>query len=162
MFLGMAALRRFEAEGRRPEDLPLVQWAAETSLARVQEAFEGICRNFEAPLIGPLIRGPVAWWTRVNPITPLGSTRGPGDRLGAQVAATVRVPGGLRDRLTNELYLNVGYHEALAVLERAFTLLHGVEPILRRIARAGRKGTIPRGKPFAQVDVALALSLIHI
>jgi acyl-CoA dehydrogenase len=160
MVLGMAALRRFEAEGRRPEDLPLVQWAAETSLARVQEAFEGIFRNYEAPLLGAFIRGPVAWWARVNPITPLGGTRGPGDRLGAQVAATVRVPGGLRDRLTNELYLNVGHQEALAVLERAFTLLHGVEPILRRITRAGRKGKIPRGNPFAQVDAALAAGVI--
>jgi acyl-CoA dehydrogenase len=158
MYLGLAALRRFEAEGRRAEDLPLLRWSLETSLGRVQEAFEGIFRNYEAPLIGWFIRGPVAWWARVNA---MGSSTA-SDRLGAQVAATIRVPGGLRDRLTTELFLNVGRGEALAVLERAFAQLHEAEPILKRLARAARKGKISRGNPFDLLEEAEASGVITV
>ncbi|MEK6807127.1 MAG: acyl-CoA dehydrogenase, partial [Pseudomonadota bacterium] len=49
--IATAALRRFEAEGRKAEDLPLLQYACEYSLAKVQQAFEGIYQNFDAPLV---------------------------------------------------------------------------------------------------------------
>jgi acyl-CoA dehydrogenase len=160
MYLGLAALRRFEAEGRRPEDLPLVQWAAEYSLQQVQGAFEGIFRNFEAPLLGGWVRGPVAWWARVNALPALGGD-GPSDRLGARVAAALREPGELRDRLTTELYLNAGHGEALEVLERAFRLLHEAEPPLRRIARASRQGTLPRGNPLELAEAAEKAGVIR-
>jgi acyl-CoA dehydrogenase len=117
MYLAVCALRRFEAEGRPAEDLPLVRWAAEHSLDRIQTAFEGICRNFEGPL-GPLVRTFGAWLARLSPLgTP------PSDRLGSQAAATLRAPGAQRDRLTADLFLPQDPHEALGRLENAFALL---------------------------------------
>src|SRR4051812_46153424 len=91
LYLGFCALRRFEAEGRRDEDLPFVHWAAGHALAEIQTACEGICRNFAGPL-GALLRGPGAWWYRMNP---LGHP--PSDALGARVAAALRRPGATRD-----------------------------------------------------------------
>ncbi|HEX7183241.1 MAG TPA: acyl-CoA dehydrogenase [Thermoanaerobaculia bacterium] len=118
MYLGFCALRRFEAEGRREEDLPLVRWAAEHSLARIQEAFAGIYQNFEGPLLGPLLRGFGAWWCRLNPVG-----QPPGDRLGSQVAEAIRKPGEQRDRLTADLFLPADPQQALGRLERAFALV---------------------------------------
>jgi acyl-CoA dehydrogenase len=117
MYLGLCALRRFEAEGRPAEDLPLVQWAAEHSLDRIRTAFEGICRNFEGPL-GPLVRTFGAWLVR---LAPLGHP--PSDHLGGQAAATLRAPGAQRDRLTADLFLPSDPEEALDRLERAFALV---------------------------------------
>jgi acyl-CoA dehydrogenase len=108
MYLGFCALRRFEAEGRREEDLPLVRWAAEHALSRIQTAFEGIRQNFPGPLRFLIPRGRI------------GSP--PSDRLGAEVAALLRQPGEQRDRLTAGLFLPADPHEALARLERAFVL----------------------------------------
>ena len=108
MYLGFCTLRRFEAEGRRPEDLPLVRWAAEHTLARIQTAFEGIRQNFEGPLRILIPRGRIG--------------APPSDRLGAEVASILRKPGEQRDRLTADVFLPADPGEALARLERAFVL----------------------------------------
>ncbi|HVG06693.1 MAG TPA: acyl-CoA dehydrogenase [Thermoanaerobaculia bacterium] len=102
MYLGFCALRRFEAEGRREEDLPLVRWSAEHALSRIQAAFEGIQQNFEGPLRILIPRGRIG--------------APPSDRLGAEVADILRRPGEQRDRLTAGIFL------PSARLERAFVL----------------------------------------
>ncbi|MFL6290536.1 MAG: acyl-CoA dehydrogenase [Thermoanaerobaculia bacterium] len=108
MYLGFCALRRFEAEGRREEDLPLVRWSVEHALSRIQTAFEGIAQNFEGPL------------RLLIPRSRIGAP--PGDRLGAEVASILRKPGEQRDRLTAGIFLPADPGEALARLERAFVL----------------------------------------
>lgn len=108
MYLGFCALRRFEAEGRREEDLPLVRWSVEHALSRIQTAFEGIRRNFEGPLRLLIPRGRIG--------------APPSDRLGTEAAAILRKPGEQRDRLTDGIFLPADPHEALARLERAFVL----------------------------------------
>jgi acyl-CoA dehydrogenase len=154
MYLGFCALRRFEAEGRQAADLPLVQWAAEHSLAQIQTAFEGICRNFEGPL-APIVRSFGAWSMR---LAPLGAP--PSDRLGSRVAATLRAPGAQRDRLTSDLFLPEGAREALGRLERAFALVSEAEPLLERISQASRAGRLPRRPPEELLDDATVLGII--
>lgn len=117
MYLGFCTLVRFETEGRREEDLPLVRWGAETALARIQEALEGIARNFEGPLVG--------WWMRtvgraLLRLNPLGA--GPSDRLGAQAARVLLQPGAQRNRLTADVYVPAEDAPAVGCLERAFRL----------------------------------------
>ncbi len=155
MYLTTATLRRYEAEGRRPEDLPLVQWAAEHGLSQVQVAFEGIRRNFDAPLLGFLLRGPVAFFSRLNP---LGAP--PSDRLGARVARLLTAPGPYRDRLAEEVYVPRDPHEAVGRLERAFRLLSECTPVLDKIRSASRAARLPRGSPETLVDAALAAGMI--
>jgi acyl-CoA dehydrogenase len=115
-FLGIATLRRFQAEGRREEDLPLVRWALDWSLAEIQEAFAGLYRNFEGPLAF-WMRGPAAFWARLNP---LGAP--PRDRDGALLAALLQIPGAQRDRLTAGIYLPADPTQAVGRLERALDL----------------------------------------
>jgi acyl-CoA dehydrogenase len=115
MYLGVSTLRRFEAEGRREEDLPLVRWALDWSLARIQEAFEGLYQNFAGPLAF-WMRGPVAFFARLNP---LGAP--PSDRDGALVAAILQTPGAQRDRLTSGIFLSAS-DQAVGRLERALDL----------------------------------------
>ena len=139
MYLGFAVLRRFEAEGRREEDLPFVKWASEYSLHRLQEAFEGIYRNFDAPLIGGFLRWPVRWWARLNP---LGGA--PSDRLGSEIARRLRQPGEQRERLFPGLYR--GSEGALADLEQAFELAVACEPIQMRVRQMARQQKLPKAK----------------
>jgi len=154
MYLGFCALRRFAAENSLPEDLPLARWAAEHSLARIQTAFTGICRNFEGPF-APLVRTFGSWWCRV---APLGEP--PSDRLGAQVAAILRTPGAQRDRLTADLYLPGDPTQALGRLERAFALVTETAPLVERIARASRASQLPRRPPEELVDEAVAAGVL--
>lgn len=129
MYLGFCALRRFEAEGRRAEDLPLACWAAEHALSQIQTAFEGIYANFGGPLGWLLLqRIPTI---RFNPV---GAP--PSDRLGAEAAEVLRRPGPQRDRVTAGMYIPADPEEPLAKLERAFLLVRDAAPILRRISKA--------------------------
>src|SRR4051794_17007610 len=145
MILGVCTLRRFEAEGRRQEDLPLVRWALDESLARVQEAFEGIYRNFEGPLAF-WMRGPAALFARLNR---LGAP--PSDREGSRLAAILQTPGEQRDRLTAGLFL-----PGAERLERAFLLAE----LLERVRAASRAGTIPAGAPESLLDAAVAAGVL--
>jgi acyl-CoA dehydrogenase len=137
MYLGFCALRRFEAEGRRAEDLPLVRWAAEHALSQIQTAFEGIYANFGGPL-GWVLRQRIPT-IRFNPV---GAP--PSDRLGAEAADVLRRPGPQRDRLTAGIFLPAFLpaflpkdpDEPLAKLERAFLLVRDAAPLLHRIAKA--------------------------
>ena len=50
LYITTSALRRYEAEGRKAEDLALVQYAGEYGLTQIQKAFEGIYENFDGPV----------------------------------------------------------------------------------------------------------------
>ncbi len=139
LYLGFAALRRFEAEGRREEDLPLLHWAAQYSLSRVQESLEGVLANFDSTVLGILARGPARWWARLRP---LGQP--PTDALGSKVAAVLRRPGAQRERLTCHLHTPPEEDAAHNVLERAFELTVETAPLEHKLRSAVRAGSLPR------------------
>jgi acyl-CoA dehydrogenase len=129
IFLGIAAIRRAWNEGRTEEE-PLVRASVETCLARADEAFISVLREFEGPVLGPLLRGPALWWARVNPLT-----RGPRDRdLDAAVDAHTK-PGPVRDALTDGISLG-SPHDPLTRLDAALAAVTVAAPLEKRIAAA--------------------------
>ncbi|MEE8525918.1 MAG: acyl-CoA dehydrogenase [Thermoanaerobaculia bacterium] len=156
MYLGFTALRRYEAEGRLAEDLPLVQWSAEYALDRIQEGFEGIFRNFDVPLVGALLRGPTSWWARLNPI---GAA--PSDALGARAAAVLRQPGEQRDRLIRGLFRPAAEDHQLNRLEKAFELVTESAPAIAKIRRAIRAGELPKAPPEQLLAAAADAGVIN-
>jgi acyl-CoA dehydrogenase len=155
LYLGTSTLRRFEAEGRKTEDLPFVHWAMQYAFAQIQTAFEGILRNMEVPLLGVLLRYPVLAWWRLNPIGTL-----PSDQLGSQVAQSLQKPGQQRDRLTAGIYIPTDKQQALGRIESAFELVHRAEPVIQKIKTASRNGQLPPGKPNQLLELAYRHGII--
>jgi acyl-CoA dehydrogenase len=163
MLLVTFTLRRFEAEGRREEDLPLVRWAAEHGLWRVQEALEGIYANFggsgrragAAGWIGGWLARVERLWLRLNP---LGSP--PSDRLGTAAAALLTTPGAARDRLTAGIHVSRDPLDARGRVEHAFALAAGADGVRAAVAAAMREGRLPRGRTDAAADAALAAGVL--
>ncbi len=155
MYLTTAVLRRYEAEGRRPEDLPLLRWSMMDAFARIQEALEGILQNLDAPILGPLLRGPVSAFARWNRMG-----RRPDDRLAGEVARILQTPGEQRDRLTAGIYLPDDAAESLGRLEQAFALSFEAEGVARKIKAAVRDRQLPRADPATLVQDAVAAGLI--
>ncbi|HSG89742.1 MAG TPA: acyl-CoA dehydrogenase, partial [Pseudomonadales bacterium] len=116
--LATAALRRFEAEGRRKEDLPLLHWSCEYALARIQEAFEGIHANFDFPVVGWWLRHPGAIGLHLNRLSD-----GPGDEIVAAAAATIQRSGDQFDRLTDGIMKVDESEHGAGRLLRAFRLI---------------------------------------
>jgi acyl-CoA dehydrogenase len=155
MYLGNAVLARFENEGRLKEDEPFMRWAMEHALHRIQVAFDGIYENFEVAGLSPILRGPVALWSRMNPLS-----TGPSDTLGHKVAQAMQVPGPQRDRHTSGLYVSDDPTDALGRLEHALRLVHAAEPVERKIKDAIKAKQLPRIRGKQLVEMAAEKGII--
>ncbi|MEM9448780.1 MAG: acyl-CoA dehydrogenase [Cyanobacteria bacterium P01_E01_bin.6] len=155
LYLATATLRRFEAEGHNPDDLPFVDWAMQHAVAQIQNAVEGILENWSTPVLGWMLRGPVATWWRLNPIgTP------PDDALGHRVARLLQTPGSMRDRLTNDIFIPTDTTEALGRLEHAFHLSTQADAILKALKGRSSIGRTPSTGLAERVDAAVSQGLI--
>jgi acyl-CoA dehydrogenase len=137
LYIGVATLRRFEAEGRREEDEPIMHWAMQHCLSEIQEGFDGLYENLKVPGLTWLFRGPLAWWSRLNPI----SSR-PSDDLGGEVAERLQQDSPQRDRLTSGVFLPDAEDEPMRDLERAFELTLATYDTTRAIRDAVKSGKI--------------------
>lgn len=155
MVLGVAILRRFEAEGRRKEDLPFLHWSTQYALAQVQQGFDGLFQNLNIPGLGWLFRGPVALWSRMNPIGKM-----PSDELGSQIARALQTPGPRRDALTAGIYVPSDPRDALGRLEHVFKLSCEAEAVADKIKKAIQAGKLPKARPEQLVGEALEREII--
>jgi acyl-CoA dehydrogenase len=149
LYLGTAALRRFEAEGRLKEDLPFIHWTMQLTLAEIQNAFDGIYQN-----MGAVFR-PAAFWSRLNT---LGNM--PSDKTGSQVAQALQIPGAQRDRITAGIYISKDAKEAVGRLENALKLLHESEPVSKKINAALRDNQLKKDSPLRMIESAVKIGII--
>lgn len=153
--LALSALRRYEAEGRREEDLPVVQYACEFALARIQEAFEGIHENFDAPLVGWWLRHPASWFLRVNPLS-----RGVPDRLTAPTAGAIQSLSDQYRRLTAGLAPVDEEAPGMGRVLKAFRLESEAAPAVGKILKAQSSRKLPKGSVYDVIDQALEAKVI--
>ncbi|MEY2833633.1 MAG: hypothetical protein RLZZ574_2892, partial [Cyanobacteriota bacterium] len=152
MYLATATLRRFEAEGRNPKDLTLVNWSMEYAFAQIQQGFTGIFDNMPVPLLGVV----AAWW-RLNPLGKM-----PSDQMGSQIARIMQTPGAQRDNLTKDIHIPHNTEEALGRLEQALMLSVVAESILQKIKTATKENKLLPGKPVTLVRNALEAGIISL
>ena len=155
LFLASATLRRFEAEGRRKEDLPLLAWAVEHALARMQAAREGLFDNLTLPGLGHVLRLPGGLWARLSPFG-----KGPTDATGPRAARTLLQPGDQRDRLTQRIHVPLDKTSGLGRLEHAMQLCTDAEPVLKKLKDAVRQGRLPKARPEQLLDQALSSGIL--
>lgn len=137
LYLASAALKRWEDDARPAEDLPLVHWAARHCLFEIQEALDGILRNFPSPPLALLLRAL---------IFPLGRRcRRPEDALGREIAALMLAPSPARDRLTAGVYVSGDPADPSGRIEHALARVLAAEPIELRRRRAGELHLPPQG-----------------
>ena len=134
LYLCSATLKRFEDEGRQAEDLPLLHWAMQDALYKIQAALDGVLQNFPSRLAALLLRGL---------IFPIGKCLAPpSDKLGHQVSALLLQPGPTRDRLTDGMYLPTDENDAVGALEAALDSTLKCEPLQAKIEAARKTGKI--------------------
>jgi acyl-CoA dehydrogenase len=155
LYLGNAILRRFEAEGRQKEDVPFLHGSMQRCLAEIQKGFDGIFRNFDHPLAGPVLRGPIALWSRLNTIG-----GGLTDHTAHQVAEALQKPGEQRERLTSGMYIPTATDETIGQLEHALELCTRADAIDRRVRDAVKKKRLTRKATTALLQDAVQLGVI--
>ncbi|MBI3171418.1 MAG: DUF1974 domain-containing protein, partial [Hydrocarboniphaga effusa] len=155
--VAFAALRRFEAEGRKTEDLPMLQYACEYALREIQLAFEGIYANFNAPLLGLWMRTVGSWILRLNPLArPLA------DGLSHRSALCIDHFDEQYKRLVNGAFHPPESYPGIGRLMKAFRLVTEAHPAAERIILAQRARKLPRGLLPAEVaDQAVKAGIIN-
>ena len=156
LYLCSATLKRFEDDGRPEADLPLLHWAMQDALYKIQDALDGVLKNFPSRI--------AAFCMRVL-IFPLGRCLSPpSDELGHQVAALIQNPGASRDRLTAGMYVPKDESQAVGALEAALTSTLLCEPIQERVNIARRKSSNGKVKgldEMSRIAEALAAEIIN-
>jgi acyl-CoA dehydrogenase len=151
-------VRRALHEGRTEAD-PLVRAAVEANLARADEGFRALLREFDAPILGPLLRGPALAWARLNPLT-----RGPRDRDLDAVVEAHTAPGAARDLLTSGISRG-SPHDPLTKLDAAFEAVAATAPLEKRIEVARKEGRFDadtlRESPDSDIAEAYRTSVVN-
>lgn len=160
MYIGTAVLRRFEADGRREEDLAFAKYALKHCLSEIQHAFDGLFDNmygvkqkgFGAVVFGLLhfkFKHILGSWSRINS---LGSQAT--DHLQQVICQKVMAGGEQRDRLTDGIYKPKDANEQIGRLESTLKLVLAAETIEKKVYKARKAGQLPRLKGPALLDAA--------
>lgn len=131
MYLASMVLKHHENQGRRAEDLPIVEWACRNLLYQAQEQLHGFLRNFPNRVLAAMMRAL---------IFPRGLVySAPGDGLAHRVAALVTAPTEAREWLCLGIYWTLEPGNPLGLLQEAMLLAGQLEPLLKRIRVEGVK-----------------------
>ena len=153
MYLASMVLKHYDNQGRRPEDLPIVEWACRSLLYKAQEQLHAFLRNFPNRFLGGVMR---------FFIFPTGlQYSAPDDRLGRKLAELVLEPGEVRDRLCYPVYRKVAPGNALGLLQEVLEMAGRAEELDKRIRVDGVKtGRIHALDVPGQIAEAKALGIL--
>ncbi len=152
LYIASAMLKRYEDQGRPVADQPLLAWAFHDCAYRMQNALDGVLRNFP-------IR-PAAWVLRAL-VFPFGRREvPPSDRLGRRVAAILCAPNDARDRLAEWAYLTPNANNPVGRMNALLPDVIAAEPVERKFAKALKSGTLKSLDASAQLVEAEQIGAI--
>ncbi len=155
MYIGTSVLRRFEAEGRRKEDLPFVHFCMNHALYEIQKAFDGLLANLEVPGLTWFFRYVIRTWSNLNALA--GEHN---DQHTHKIASIILNDEEQRIRLTEGIYIPKNPEEQLARLDEAFKVVKRAEAADRKVRKAVREKALPKLKGAAAYQAALEKNII--
>jgi acyl-CoA dehydrogenase len=154
LVMATAVIRRYDMDSRPDADRDFYRWAMDYAFHKIQEAFDGLYRNFPVPGLGSLLKWTMGTWSRFNRIG-----KPPSDRLGHRVSRSMQEPSEARRRRTEGLFDGVE-GDALSRLEKAFRRSVEADEVLDRVKEAVRSGELPDGRARERVDEAVEEGII--
>ncbi len=152
LYLCSATMKRFADDGRPASDLPLVHWAMQDALYKMQQALSGVIQNFPNIFVRAMLR---------VLIFPLGKRlMPPSDKLGHEVAALLMQPGEVRDRLTYGMYIPDDEQQAIGALEAALLSTLECEPLQAQLHAARREGKLKAMEELQRIFEARDIGLV--
>jgi acyl-CoA dehydrogenase len=152
LYLGSAALSRHHAKGAPEGDHPVLDWSLSLALARIDEALDGVLRNLPNRPVAAIARGL---------IFPTGRReRGPDDAMGSAVAKALLDDPGVRERLTEGIFVPDESEVGLGRLEAALAAARGALDVEARLREAVREGLLDKAPGDALAQAALRVGLL--
>ncbi|WP_339899695.1 acyl-CoA dehydrogenase FadE [Paraglaciecola polaris] len=139
IYLASAVLKRYDDQGRLKEDLPLVHWAMQDSLFKLETALNELFENFPSSVLGVVLKGIIMPFGR--------SYRRPSDKVEHEIASILQSHNGSRSRLGEGQHF--GDKDCLmGDLEQTLKDVLASEPVFDKICKAAKERY-----PFTQLDI---------
>ena len=139
LYLASTVLKRFDDEGRQKDDLPLMHWAMQDSLFKLELALEELLNNFPSKVLGKTLK---------LLVMPFGkSYKRPSDILDHKIATILQTPCEARSRLGNGQYIGHEEDSLMGDLEQTLKNIIASEPLYDKVCKATEDRM-----PFTQLD----------
>lgn len=152
LYLSSAVLKRYYDEGEPEADYPLVRWALQESLYRMQESFRSLYRN--------LPNRPLAWVLRIVSFPTGFAFSEPSDRAAHAAARVLLTPSNTRERLTAGVFIHPDANERSQQLETALQLASELAPLETQLKSLRRTGVLTSRTLDALAEEAFGKNLI--
>ena len=134
LYVMTAALRHFENQGSREDDLPLLKWVCEDSLFNMQTALKGVMKNLPVPVVGAVCN---------MLVFPLSKPyHRPSDQLGRQVARILLQQAEPLERLAQGIYYSDDNTDATGRIQYALERVLETSGLQRKLRGAYKQGKI--------------------
>ena len=154
MYLGVCILKKFDENGRKKEEIPLVEHAMKEQLGKAQIAIEGLYQNLFGS-IGKILIFPFAIWARFNSFSCPAS-----DNLQHKVVKDFIKNGPFRESLTEGIYISKDKNDNLGRIENALMLHEKSQSAFDKIRAAIKAKTLPRKHAQDLIEMAFEKSVI--
>lgn len=155
MYICSAVIRRFEAEGRKPEDLAFVRFSLKYGLQQIQTGFDGIFDNLTIPGLSWLVKGFIGAWSRINSLSSQIT-----DNLTHAMVDVMIHDTPIRERMIEGMYIPKNVQEQVGRLHHAFKIVNQADVAEKKIRKAIKEGRLPKKKPHMLIDEALSKAII--
>jgi acyl-CoA dehydrogenase len=156
MYLSVCILKKFEENGRKKEEIAVVEHAIKEQLGKAQHAIDGLYQNLFG-CCGKWILFPFAMWSRFNAFACPSN-----DNLDHAIAKNLIKNGELRESLTDGIFVGKDKNDNLGRLENAMKLHEQCEKIYDKIKLAIKAKTLPRKRLEDLVELAREKSVINL
>ena len=147
--------RRFEAEGRRTEDLAFVRFSLKYGLQQIQAGFDGIFDNLSIPGLTWFVKGWIGAWSRINSLSSHIT-----DNLTHAMVDVMISDTPTRARMIEGMYLPQNLDEQVGRLQNAFKIVNQADAAEKKIRKAIKEGVLPKRKVPTLIEEALNKSII--
>ena len=151
LYLASAVVKRFEDDGRPPEDIPLLRLACDYCLHEAEKTLVVILKNFPNRWVAGILGWLAFPYGRRHVV--------PSDAMGHACAQLLLEPSPTRDRLTQGMYVSKTPDDALGRLEDALSKVIVAESLERRLFKLVDEQPLLHGRHEEQLAAALAQNL---
>jgi acyl-CoA dehydrogenase len=155
MYICTSVLRRYEAEGRKEEDLAYVRFGLKYGLQQIQNSFDGIYDNLSVPKLSWMVKGWIGAWSRINSLSSHIT-----DNLTHGIVSQMLIDGESRQRIVSGIFISQNLNEQTGRLQHAMSVCNKAEMAEKKIKKAIHEGVLPKAKVSQLIDEAISKRVI--
>lgn len=156
MYIAISILRKYEFNGKKPEEYDIAKHALKEQLNKAQIAIDGIFQNIFSGL-GKIFLKPFYHFSRINIFTTPAS-----DSLGRNVVKHIIKNSAQRDQLTAGIFINNDRFDNLGRLENAMKLCEEAQIANYKIKNAIKFKFLPNKPVHDLIDLAFEKTIINL